>query len=131
MLGGIYTQWSTESTSSGMDHWHVSDLHQFVKPFARGIGTAFDNNTRPQEANILTNQYLEANMIVKLVALNRYPWVKRFSISHPCNKCVILILVPHYPEKKETTTNEQKIITSVQNMLIFTHNLIIQSVLLK
>lgn len=54
-------------TSLGMDLWQVSDLHRFVKQFAKGIGTAFDYNTRPLEANI-TYQYHETNTIVKLVA---------------------------------------------------------------
>lgn len=50
-----------------MDLWQVSDLHRFVKQFAKGIGTAFDYNTRPLGANI-TYQYRETNTIVKLVA---------------------------------------------------------------
>lgn len=51
-----------------MDHRQVSNIHQFVKQFARGIGTAFDYNTRSHGANILTNQYPETDTIVKLVA---------------------------------------------------------------
>lgn len=50
-----------------MDHRQVSNLHQFVKQFARGIGTAFDYKTRPHGANI-TNQNPETDTIVRLVA---------------------------------------------------------------